>query len=189
VTRTLPDGSTQQGTFDQRTGAYNWSGAVVPAGTKEASAATGKARGEAAADLPRIEANADQTLQVLDQLANSNLDLIYGVASIVPTIPGTKQADALAVWDQVQGKAFLEAFGSLKGGGQITEKEGEKATAAITRLQNRKQSPQSAEKAIEELRQVVTAGVERARRKARMAGGQKQFGGETAAERAKRLGL
>lgn len=34
VTRTLPDGSTQQGTFNTRTGEYNWAGAVVPAGQK-----------------------------------------------------------------------------------------------------------------------------------------------------------
>lgn len=34
VTRTLPNGSTQQGTFDTRTGAYNWNGEIVPPGQK-----------------------------------------------------------------------------------------------------------------------------------------------------------
>lgn len=45
VTQTLPDGSTQQGTFDTRTGAYNWKGAVVPAGTKARTTAEGTAEG------------------------------------------------------------------------------------------------------------------------------------------------
>jgi hypothetical protein len=46
VTRTLPDGSTQQGTFDQRTGTYNWIGDVVPAGQKSRVEAAGRAEGE-----------------------------------------------------------------------------------------------------------------------------------------------
>ena len=36
--------------------------------------------------------------------------------------------------DQLRGGIFTEAFKSLRGGGQITEKEGEKASAALARL-------------------------------------------------------
>ncbi len=43
--------------------------------------------------------------------------------------------DFNAMLDQVQGGAFLQAFESLKGGGQITQIEGEKATQAIVRAQ------------------------------------------------------
>lgn len=50
-------------------------------------------------------------------------------------IAGTKEADFKAMLDQVQGGAFLQAFESLKGGGQITQIEGEKATQAIVRAQ------------------------------------------------------
>lgn len=46
VTRTLPDGSTQQGTFDQRTGEYNWIGDVIPAGQKARVDAAGRAEGD-----------------------------------------------------------------------------------------------------------------------------------------------
>lgn len=46
VTRTLPDGSTQQGTFNTRTGAYDWRGEVVPPGQKARVEATGRAEGE-----------------------------------------------------------------------------------------------------------------------------------------------
>lgn len=45
VTRTLPDGSTQQGTFDTRTGTYDWKGEVVPPGTTSRTNAAAKAEG------------------------------------------------------------------------------------------------------------------------------------------------
>jgi hypothetical protein len=45
VTRTNPDGSTQQGTFNTRDGAYNWNGQVVPAGTAARTNAAGRAEG------------------------------------------------------------------------------------------------------------------------------------------------
>lgn len=47
---------------------------------------------------------------------------------------GTEAAGGQAKVNQLRGKAFLEAFESLKGGGAITEKEGEAATAAKARL-------------------------------------------------------
>lgn len=119
-------------------------------------------------DLPRVEQNAEQMLGALTTLEQSpGFKYLWGAYSIAPVVPGTAQADAAAVWEQVQGKAFLEAFNTLKGGGQITEKEGEKATAAITRLASRKQSEASARAAIQELRQVVNAARQRARAKAR----------------------
>jgi hypothetical protein len=48
VTRTLPDGSTQIGSYDTSTGMYDWNGEIVPAGTKPRVDAQGKAEGEAA---------------------------------------------------------------------------------------------------------------------------------------------
>jgi hypothetical protein len=49
-------------------------------------------------------------------------------------IPGTPQADFESRLGQIQGAAFLQAFESLKGGGAITEIEGQKATQAISRM-------------------------------------------------------
>lgn len=147
-------------------GNVRWLGASGAAGKNTEARETAKDVVDARADVGRVTANARDMLNVLSQLERSQLGLIFGAASVAPTIPGTRQADAIALWEQVNGKAFLEAFNSLKGGGQITEKEGEKATAAITRLSNRKQSPKAAREAIRELREVVTAGVIRARRKA-----------------------
>ena len=57
-------------------------------------------------------------------------------------IPGTAARDFNAVHDQAVGAAFMQAFATLKGGGQITEKEGEKATAALTRMNLAQSEPE-----------------------------------------------
>ena len=59
----------------------------------------------------------------------------------------------------------MEAFRSLKGGGSITEKEGEKATAAITRM-NKASSESEYIKAARELQGILREGVKRAKDKA-----------------------
>lgn len=66
---------------------------------------------------------------------------------------------------QIEGKAFLEAFNALKGGGSITEKEGEKATAAIMRM-NKASNEKEYISAARELQDIMRRGVERARVKA-----------------------
>jgi hypothetical protein len=71
---------------------------------------------------------------------------------------------------QIEGKTFLEAFESLKGGGAITEIEGAKATQAISRM-NKAQSEVEYIKAARELQEVVRKGVERARKEAGVAAG------------------
>lgn len=148
--------------------------AVLTAKEQQAAAAArgttqGKAQATSAAQLPTTLANADDMLRVLGDLKESpGLRYITGAYSMTPggAVPGTPQADALAVWEQLQGKAFLQAFDTLKGGGQITEVEGKKATAAITRLANRQQSLGAFKKAISDLEEVVRSGQERAKAKA-----------------------
>jgi hypothetical protein len=137
--------------------------------SSEAGAKTSaEASAKSAAELPQIEANAQDMVSVLDQFGKSDgFNLIFGPASLVPIIPGTRQADSYALWEQIQGKAFLEAYQTLKGGGQITEVEGKKATAAITRLSNRKITPEAARAAITDLKGVINRGVSRARAKAK----------------------
>lgn len=70
------------------------------------------------------------------------------------------QADLAAKMDQVSGRAFLEAFDTLKGGGQITEVEGQKATQALARLQ-RTQSPEAYQEALYEFADIVRRGIAR----------------------------
>ncbi|MEM7671500.1 MAG: hypothetical protein AAF317_20660, partial [Pseudomonadota bacterium] len=53
------------------------------------------------------------------------------------------------------GGVFLTAFEKLKGAGQITEIEGEKAERSISRLKNRALNEPDAREAIEEVRGIV----------------------------------
>jgi len=73
---------------------------------------------------------------------------------------GTQAKDFQIVAKQLEGQAFLEAFESLKGGGQITQIEGEKATAAKARL-DRAQSDQEYAQALNDLRGIVTGAYKR----------------------------
>lgn len=75
---------------------------------------------------------------------------------------GTDAMDFQVVLDQLGGQAFLQAFETLKGGGQITEVEGKKATDAMARL-NRKQSDAEFKRSLQDLREVVGAGLQRAK--------------------------
>lgn len=125
-----------------------------------------QAQADAQIDLPRIEASANQAIDVIDQLiAHPGLDYITGAFSLAPIVPGTPQAGADALAKQIQGKIFLEAFQMLKGGGQITEIEGAKAEAAMARLQ-RAQTKKEYVSALEDLKAVLKGGIDRARKKA-----------------------
>jgi hypothetical protein len=132
-----------------------------------AGRARGAVQGETAGNLPNIEFKAQTALDTLDALEKSpGFNNIFGLASVVPIIPGTEQANTYALWEQTQGQAFLSAYETLKGGGQITEIEGQKATAAITSLAQRKQKPAAARKAITTLRGIIKTGLDRAKQKA-----------------------
>lgn len=132
----------------------------------EASGRTqGEAQGTAAATLPQVEANASQTLDIVNQvLAHPGLESAVGVGTLNPAgyLPGTDATNFKILSDQLQGKAFLQAFQALKGAGAITEQEGSKATAAIARL-NRKQSVEEYKKGVRELRDIIETGVDRAK--------------------------
>jgi hypothetical protein len=146
--------------------------ATVSGAEAEATAAgtvTGRTGAEAIANLGTAEQSAQQAIDVLSQLkGHKGLPLITGAYSLMPIIPGTDQAAADALAKQVEGQAFLQAFESLKGGGQITQIEGEKATQAMARLA-RAQKTEDYQKAVDELLAIANKGLDRARQKAKAA--------------------
>ena len=92
----------------------------------------------------------------------------YVGATLVPGkrfLEGTDVAGFEVRQKQIEGKAFLEAFQTLKGGGAITEKEGEKGTAAIMRM-NKASNEKEYTAAARELQTVLRSGMERAQAKA-----------------------
>ena len=146
-------------------------------GEQAAAAASGRVQGETTAqakiDLPKIEQQADYMVKLLDGLTshpgmsdvvgakgNGALPMYLGMDPIA----GTKAADFKARLDQVQGQQFLQAFETLKGGGQITEVEGNKAQNAIARMQTA-QTEREFVAAANEFKGVIQMAVGRARTK------------------------
>lgn len=119
--------------------------------------------------------SAANAISLIDQaLSHPGLKAATGLSgSIDPRnyIPGTDAKNFGVLMDQIQGGAFMQAFQSLKGGGQITEREGEKAQAAIARM-NRAQSTDEFTRGLNEYREVLSIGMERARKS--IGGGQAQ---------------
>lgn len=115
------------------------------------------------ADDGRISpSDPSQMIAAIDGVLNDPaLETATGVLAWTQAIPGTDARRFGARARQIEGQAFLQAFESLKGGGQITEIEGLKATQAIGRLDTA-QRPEDYRQALTELREILTAAQERA---------------------------
>jgi hypothetical protein len=133
---------------------------------KKIGEAEGEATGEAVANIGGTVAKAQQALDLIQSIRDDP-----ALASVTGMVQGrlppmTQGGTDLNVKiQQMQGKVFLEAFDSLKGGGQITEVEGAKAEAAMARL-NRAQSTEAYQEALSELSEIIKTGMERAQQKA-----------------------
>jgi hypothetical protein len=97
-------------------------------------------------------------ISVIDKaLSHPGRETVTGLSgSLDPRnyVAGTDATNFKTVVDQIGGTAFLQAFESLKGGGQITEIEGKKATDAMARL-NTAQSDGEFKASLQELREVM----------------------------------
>ena len=153
---------------------------------KSAGTETGKTAAKVAADLPGAIEAAERGIALIDEMVGkapvvdaSGKIIEKGTAphagfssyvggTIYPGarfIEGSDTASYELRQKQIEGQAFLEAFRTLKGGGSITEKEGEKATAAITRM-NKAASEKEYIEAARELQSILRTGVKNAREKA-----------------------
>lgn len=130
----------------------------------------GKLQGEAAAALPQVETAANQMLATIDSLASDPYlpNMLGPWDSRTPNLT-TDAARVQSKMDQIGGQSFLQAFNMLKGAGQITEIEGQKATQAMARL-NTAQNDADYKAALNELRSVVNSAITNARIKAGQGG-------------------
>ena len=115
-----------------------------------------------------IEQSAVNTKDMLDKIDQA---LVHpgrmgatGLSGILASRPGSEGRAYLALHNQLTGKTFLQAYETLKGGGQITEVEGRKAEQAIARL-DRWQSDEDYEAALKDLRDVVQSAYNRQQQK------------------------
>ena len=132
----------------------------------------GQAQGAAVTGESSAVQKAQNAIDLIGQIKNDPaLPQITGM--IQGQLPPMTQAgtDLEVKIRQLQGQAFLEAFDSLKGGGAITEREGQAATEAMARL-NRAQSVEAYQQALDELQGILRTGQERARTTAARARGE-----------------
>jgi len=93
--------------------------------------------GDAAISLQTAEDSYAYMTDVVRRLINHpGMKGVVGVPSVAGFVqaPGTPEADFRALQKQVEGGVFLRAFQDLKGGGHITEIEGEQAKESLARM-------------------------------------------------------
>jgi hypothetical protein len=152
---------------------------------KAAGEFMGKNKATAAAALPSAIQSADEGIRLIDEMIGKAPVIkdgkvvtkgtaphpgfsSYVGAALIPGqrfIEGSPTASFEVRQKQIEGKAFLEAFNVLRGAGAITEKEGEKGTAAIMRM-NKATSEKEYIAAGRELQEVLRAGKQRSQAKA-----------------------
>src|SRR4030067_552442 len=156
--------STPNGVFDTTTQRYVTGGegagtnGLGPVAEKERQKALGKGVGEAQVNLPQALKSGQYVVKSIDDLlTDPGLSRVTGPwqgSSWSPNISGTANRAQSRI-DQLQGQTFLQAFNALRGGGQITEAEGAKATAALNRLGTQKMSDADYRAAIIDFRNEV----------------------------------
>ena len=133
---------------------------AIPGGPAEAERAAGAAEAGLSRELLASSA-ADQIALIDDIIKDNALPSITGLFQ--GRLPPMSQAgeDLNVKVAQLQGKVFLEAFQSLKGGGAITEREGTAAAEAGARLRRTQSGPAYIE-ALNELKMYLDRGRRRA---------------------------
>ena len=135
---------------------------------KESGRVAGKMGTEASLNLPKALEHGQNALALINTLkahpgrtGATGMSAALGMGS-TPLL-GSDAYDYSVKLKQLEGQNFLQAFESLRGGGAITEIEGQKATEAIANL-DRKQSEEQHAKALDDLASVISVGMERLRR-------------------------
>lgn len=136
---------------------------------KAAATERGQGLGKAQVDLPAVEMNADLINKTLDQVQQAIDDAPRMVGALTSRLPNvTAEANrAQSIIDQTSGKVFLQAYAGLRGAGAITEAEGAKAEASLSRLRTTAVGTRAYKEAINDVRREIAALVEVARKKAR----------------------
>jgi hypothetical protein len=147
---------------------------MSPYDRKFAESAGGKeggAVGEARGDLPGAISQAETTsLKIDGLLSDPSVDKALGWTSYLPdAVVPNEVINIRGKVDELMGGAFLEARTMLKGGGQITDYEGQRAEKAYARMERalRASDPKVFKEALEDFRQAVQDGVKKLKATAR----------------------
>jgi len=141
-------------------------GAASDLATQEGEVArkkeTGQVLGKGDAAVPGALENAQFIKKTIGAIEN-HPGLKWGTGltgTVMRRVPGTDEYDFQASVDQLKGRAFIDAFEALRGGGQISNVEGEKATGAKARMDTA-QSEKAFREALRDYSDVVNSAVNR----------------------------
>ena len=138
-----PEGPTTTRDLGTTIGVFDRGGNLISQTPKDIAGAAeqkvmGTKTGEAKVGLPQALQTADQTIKEIDEIvSHPGRETGTGLSSKLDPrnyIPGTDAYNFAVRVKQVGGRAFLQAYETLKGTGQVTEIEGAKATDAIARM-------------------------------------------------------
>ncbi len=123
----------------------------------------GKAEGETEAGKPAVVARGTQMLSAIDSLLKDPyLPSMTGpVEGRQPNVSGAASR-VQGRMNQLQGQLFLQAYQDLKGGGAISDFEAGKAEQSLARIGDPTLSDDDYRAALQELRDVIASGVQRA---------------------------
>lgn len=146
---------------------------LSPKGEEEWNKEQAKIRAEKMSSLPKAIEGAESAIKLIDDalehkgfqgsVGMKNWAYLFGLLD--EPFPGTEEVGFLSYLKQLQGKNFLNAYETLKGGGQITQVEGQKAEQAFARMATA-QSEEDFTKALREYQGILRSGLERARKDA-----------------------
>jgi hypothetical protein len=132
---------------------------------KASGAARGKVVGAAEGGVPAAILDAQATDAKIESLLNNpNIDDAIGYGSYLgDAFTSNEVIDVRGRVKELLGGAFLSAYSSLKGGGQITEVEGQKAQEAIQRMEQamRSSDPETFKQALRDFQSAVRLGVQK----------------------------
>lgn len=160
ITRTYPDGSTQQGSFDARTGDFIPTGPVIPPGVKPEADAAGKARGEASggqsAKAP-AKASFDIALSNMrDSLIGTPQGGLFGVRGKIGTVTDKTQSDTFDSRIQQLSTELRTVF-RIPGEGTLSDQEQRQYGV---QLPSRDFNPETNAQILKDLEQRVAARIE-----------------------------
>lgn len=113
--------------------------AATIAEQKEAGVVRGQTTGDAQVNLRSVIDGANSIVDIANKIRNhEGLDLVFNnfLGGLNPSlfVPNTPERNFAELLKQAQGTVFLQGFESVKGGGQITEVEGQKAEDKLLNL-------------------------------------------------------
>lgn len=168
--------------IDKNDAASNYDFDPATVAFQRASGTTqGKVAGGVQAALPIAAQTAQNALDTIaklrdDKAGQSQSFGTYGVGPIQipdkygPTFAQTPKADFQALLQQAGGQAFLQAYSTLRGAGAISDTEGQKAGAAISRMMNPDISQDAFNAALDDYEAIIKAGYSRIQQQAAQTG-------------------